>query len=87
MTRVSRLLMLVMLLGLVPVRAAMAQATAEGVPQGHLLILEGARHLSLVERPELADLLRAHGAGEPVRVPDATSACCAADIATEEAHA
>jgi 3-oxoadipate enol-lactonase len=38
----------------------MAQVLADGVPDADLLVLPGLRHLSLIERPEVAAVLRAH---------------------------
>ncbi|MDN3351215.1 alpha/beta fold hydrolase [Actinomadura sp. DC4] len=45
---------------------AMAGGLAEGIPGATLLSLPGLRHLSLVERPELADVVRRVFAGDPV---------------------
>jgi 3-oxoadipate enol-lactonase len=44
----------------------MAGELAGGIPGATLLALPGLRHMALVERPELADLVRRAFAGEPV---------------------
>jgi 3-oxoadipate enol-lactonase len=45
---------------------AMARELAEGIPGAALLPLPDLRHLSLIERPELADVVRRTFAGAPV---------------------
>jgi 3-oxoadipate enol-lactonase len=45
---------------------AMAGELAGGIPGATLLPLPGLRHLSLIERPELADVVRRTFAGRPV---------------------
>jgi 3-oxoadipate enol-lactonase len=44
----------------------MAGELAGGIPGATLLPLPGLRHLSLIERPELADVVRRVFAGRPV---------------------
>jgi 3-oxoadipate enol-lactonase len=44
----------------------MARTLAEGVPGASLRILPGLRHMSLIERPELAAVIREHLHGRPV---------------------
>jgi 3-oxoadipate enol-lactonase len=53
----------------------MATTVAEGVPDGSALTLPGLRHLSLVERPEVADLAAAHLLGKEIPTLDAVRAC------------
>lgn len=43
----------------------MARVVADGIPDATLRVLTDLRHLSLIERPELADEVRAHFAGRP----------------------
>jgi 3-oxoadipate enol-lactonase len=45
---------------------AMAEVLAQEIPATRLLVLPGLRHLSLVEKPELAALVRAHLNGTEV---------------------
>ncbi len=44
----------------------MARTLAEGVPGATLRVLPELRHMSLIERPELAAVIRAHLHGQPV---------------------
>jgi 3-oxoadipate enol-lactonase len=44
----------------------MAQQLAESIPDATLLVLAELRHLSLIERPSLAGLIRAHLHDQPV---------------------
>jgi 3-oxoadipate enol-lactonase len=44
----------------------MARTLAEGVPGAQLRVLPGLRHMSLIERPELAAAIREHLHGQPV---------------------
>jgi 3-oxoadipate enol-lactonase len=44
---------------------AMAEHLAQAIPSASLVTLPGLRHLSLVERPELADVVRHHFRGRP----------------------
>ena len=55
----------------------MGAYAAEHVVDGVALTLPGLRHLSLVERPELADLVSAHLEGEslPTHLPGLTCGC------------
>lgn len=53
---------------------AMAEYVAEQVPGGIALTLPGLRHLSLVECPDLADLVSAHVRGAPL--PSVTPQNC-----------
>jgi 3-oxoadipate enol-lactonase len=46
----------------------MAGVLADGIPGATLLPLPGLRHMALIERPELADVVRRVFAGEPVTV-------------------
>jgi 3-oxoadipate enol-lactonase len=46
---------------------AMAQELADTIPNASLLVLPALRHLSLVERPELASVIRAHLTAQEVR--------------------
>ncbi|MCI2422250.1 alpha/beta fold hydrolase [Saccharopolyspora sp. K220] len=57
----------------------MAVYAAEHVADGTALNLPGLRHLSLVERPALAGLVRAHleGTGLPAGLPAASCGCAA----------
>jgi 3-oxoadipate enol-lactonase len=52
----------------------MSAEIAAGVPDGTALTLPGLRHLSIVERPALAELVHAHLAG--AKLPDVTAASC-----------
>jgi 3-oxoadipate enol-lactonase len=54
----------------------MARTTAGLVQDADLLVLPGVRHLSLVERPDLADVLRAHIEGRPGPDVGSVQPCC-----------
>ena len=59
----------------------MGRAIAEGVADGCHRTLAGLRHLSLVERPDLAGLVRAHLEGAEPAEPDSVGTCCLAGAA------
>ena len=59
----------------------MGRAIAEGVADGCHRTLAGLRHLSLVERPDLAGLVRAHLEGAEPAEPDSVGTCCLAGTA------
>jgi 3-oxoadipate enol-lactonase len=59
----------------------MGRAIAEGVADGRHRTLAGLRHLSLVERPDLAGLVRAHLEGAAPAEPETVDACCLAGAA------
>lgn len=63
----------------------MGAYVAEHVPDGVALTLPGLRHMSLVERPALAGLVRAHleGTGLPAELPEASCGCTAHSNAAE----
>jgi 3-oxoadipate enol-lactonase len=54
----------------------MGRAIAESVADGRYRTLAGLRHLSLVERPGLAGLVRAHLEGAEPADPDGDDGCC-----------
>ncbi|MCH6170154.1 alpha/beta hydrolase [Pseudonocardia alaniniphila] len=56
----------------------MGREIAEGVADGRHRTLAGLRHLSLVERPDLAGLVRAHLDGAEPAEPDSAGTCCLA---------
>jgi 3-oxoadipate enol-lactonase len=60
----------------------MSAYAAEHVADGTALTLPGLRHLSLVERPALVGLVRAHleGTGLPAELPAASCGCAAAGV-------
>jgi 3-oxoadipate enol-lactonase len=59
----------------------MGRAIAEGVADGWHRTLAGLRHLSLVERPDLAGVVRAHLEGAEPAEPDSVGTCCLAGAA------
>ncbi|WP_433298488.1 alpha/beta fold hydrolase [Pseudonocardia sp. CA-142604] len=59
----------------------MGREIAEGVADGRHRTLSGLRHLSLVERPDLAGLVRAHLDGAEPAEPDSVGTCCLAGAA------
>jgi 3-oxoadipate enol-lactonase len=67
---------------------AMAGATADLAPHGSLLVLPGVRHLSLVERPDLSDVLTAHAEGRALPAVDPAPPCCRvrSDAHPQEVH-
>jgi 3-oxoadipate enol-lactonase len=64
---------------------AMAGELAGGIPGATLLLLPGLRHMSLVERPGLSDVVRRVFAGRPVS--DGTATGSPADDAAENTRA
>jgi 3-oxoadipate enol-lactonase len=57
----------------------MGRYVADHVQHGRSLTLPGLRHLSLIERPALADLVRAHLEGCELPASDGSPSCgCAA---------
>jgi 3-oxoadipate enol-lactonase len=59
----------------------MGRAIADGVTDGRHRTLAGLRHLSLVERPDLAGLVRSHLEGVEPTEPDGDAGCCLAGVA------
>lgn len=53
---------------------AMAEQMADAIPDASSVTLPRLRHLSLIERPSLADVVRRHLRGEPVRTDDVSTA-------------
>jgi 3-oxoadipate enol-lactonase len=64
---------------------AMARELAAGIPESALLVLPGLRHLSLVERPGLAELIRrqVHGLPIPGELPEPAGCTCPSPASQE----